>query len=154
MVSVYQYIILYEIPPWMCLRWLDFQELNTHDTNIKRYALIDWEWYMRLLIHAANLVSRRKYDFIMVIIGRYGIADFPELKLTLILTWRRNYIHYKVWDEIAYPFSEAAVLLTFRNVLGISSTFYWAYDCAIHVGKRGPWWQLGAKRAAITIVIW
>ena len=24
--------------------------------------------------------------------------------LTLILAWISNYIHYKVWDEITYPF--------------------------------------------------
>ena len=31
-------------------------------------------------------------------------APFYEHGLTLIRTWICNHIHYKVWDEITYPF--------------------------------------------------
>ena len=31
-------------------------------------------------------------------------APFYQHGLTLILAWISNYIHYKLWDEITYPF--------------------------------------------------
>ena len=31
-------------------------------------------------------------------------GPFYEHGLTLIPAWISNYIHYKVWDEITYPF--------------------------------------------------
>ena len=31
-------------------------------------------------------------------------ASFTKHGLTIIPAWISNYIHYKVWDEIAYPF--------------------------------------------------
>ena len=34
-----------------------------------------------------------------------GWNPFHKHGLTSILTWIRNQIHYKVWDEITYPFS-------------------------------------------------
>ena len=37
------------------------------------------------------------------IIGNSWVP-FYEHGLTLIPAWISNYIHYKVWDEITYPF--------------------------------------------------
>ena len=34
----------------------------------------------------------------------YIWAPFYKHGLALILAWIRNYIHYKMWDEITYPF--------------------------------------------------
>ena len=36
--------------------------------------------------------------------------------LTWISAWKSDYIHFKVWDEITYPFPNLTfALLTFRN---------------------------------------
>ena len=34
-----------------------------------------------------------------------SVAPFTNMvRLTLIPAWISNYIHYKMWDEITYPF--------------------------------------------------
>ena len=34
----------------------------------------------------------------------YGPGTLFWYRITLILAWENNYIYYKVWDEITYPF--------------------------------------------------
>ena len=43
--------------------------------------------------------------------------------LTLILIWTTNYIHYKVWDEITYPFPTSTMQL-FRTSWGQVTWFF------------------------------
>ena len=42
--------------------------------------------------------------YIFKVSGDSPGAQFTNMKLTLILEWISNYIHYKVCDEITYPF--------------------------------------------------
>ena len=46
------------------------------------------------------------YDLWVAYRGRYEktCAPFCLHGLTLIPAWTSNYIHYKMWDEITYPF--------------------------------------------------
>ena len=70
--------------------------------------------------------------------GILTLCSLWSLLLTwfnLIPAWISNYIHYKEWDEITYPF------LNFNGC-----TLYWACDYLSmlglklnHVSKRGPW---------------
>ena len=50
-------------------------------------------------------------------------GPFYLLGLTLIPAWISNHMHYKVWDEITYPFLNfnGATMLKFRNGQVISS---------------------------------
>ena len=64
-----------------------------------------------------------------------------------ILTWVSNYIHYKVWDEITYPFPNfnGAAVEVWEWISNFTP-HCWAYDYLtmlrfklIHVSKRGLW---------------
>ena len=59
-----------------------------------------------------------------------------------------NYIHYKVWDEITYPFPNfnGAVVEGWKWISNFIPHFYWACDYLtmlvlklIHVSKRDGW---------------
>ena len=47
------------------------------------------------------------------------MAPFTNIGLTLIPAWISNYIHYKAWGEITYPF------LNFNGVHGLTLIPAW-----------------------------
>ena len=51
------------------------------------------------ILHLPLNRDRKKYPILLAPIWH----KYPRL-LTLIPAWISNYIHYKVWDEITYPF--------------------------------------------------
>ena len=64
--------------------------------------------------------------------------------LTLVPAWISNCFHYKVWDEITYPFLNFNVTMDKK----FHPTLYRACDYLSmlglklnHVSKRGPWWE-------------
>ena len=80
-------------------------------------------------------------------IRQYLMSGIPfyEHWLTLIPAWISNYIHYKVWDEITYPF----LFLNFNGCLGVDKQFHpthynGCYYLSMlgfklnHVSERGP----------------
>ena len=68
-----------------------------------------WFSNMWVLQHHACLGYEHHYSF-FVYLGlqfkwnRFSSNNFHHTSLTLIPAWINNYIHYKVWDEITYPF--------------------------------------------------
>ena len=75
----------------------------------------------------------------------YTRSPFYDMALTLIPAWISNYIHYKLWYEITYPFSNlnSAAVKVWEWISNVIFTLYWAYDYLsmlglklIHVSKR------------------
>ena len=58
---------------------------------------------------------------------------FLLLTLTLISTWMNNYIHYKTWYEITYPFPNLIIMDRLFH-----PTLYWGWDYLIRDSKRDP----------------
>ena len=71
--------------------------------------------------------------------------------LALIKAWVRNYIHYKVWDEITYPFLNfsSCVIEDWELISDFIQQFIMhviIYGLKlIHVHKRGPGGRLNVK---------
>ena len=72
---------------------------------------------------------------------------FTLHRLTLIPAWICNYTHYKVRDEITYPFPyfNGAAIEVWEWISNSSHTLYWACDYlsklrlkSICISKRGP----------------
>ena len=81
---------------------------------------------------------------IHIYVLRDKISDrFYKHWLTIITAWIGNYIHYKAWDEITYPFQTSTVQTGMD--MPFHPTLYWACDCLpmpglklIYGNKRGP----------------
>ena len=65
---------------------------------------------MQLNFMGGRLIASHSFIWICLFIS----GPFYLYGLTLIPVWMSNHTHYKVWDEITYPF------LNFRDVIGIS----------------------------------
>ena len=48
-----------------------------------------------------------------------------------ISAWINNYKHYRMWDEITYPFPNFIGVCDYLSILGLKLN---------HVSKSGPWW--------------
>ena len=65
-----------------------------------------------------------------------GPPFFNQNDVILILAWKSNYIHYKVWDEITYPFPN----------VNSATTLYWTCDYLSMLGlKIMPCYQKGSQ---------
>ena len=114
--------------------WLHFETLTiadwlrngTHDGHLKPISSL-WNYMVaKMSCACAVCLKRCKIDRNQTTTKRKN-------------AWIRNYIHYKVWDEIIYSspnFNGTAVEVW----EGISSfTPYWAWYYLSMTGLRGPW---------------
>ena len=58
-----------------------------------------------------NIVNFKTWNMLNFVLEIKASGDVPYIRdpfylqeLTIIPAWISNYIHFKVWDEIAYPF--------------------------------------------------
>ena len=55
-------------------------------------------------MHFMCKYGRKNEYLVMFVLPSFPLQPFCQRDLTEIHTWINNYIHYKVWDEMTYPF--------------------------------------------------
>ena len=93
---------------------------------------VNTNWVSKFLHNACSFVTLAlcgRFDFwsnrsvgIPASVGAYGVFNwgpFYKHELTLISGGINNYIHYKVWDEVKYPF---------QNLYGCTVDMYGVFN--------------------------
>ena len=93
---------------WIFESYLISQRLITHNVSWFTHKFIGWLNHRNNLVTnshgSTNIKGKYKHYFLQNSIGQVWAGHtFYWHGLTLILTWRDNYILYKVWDKITYP---------------------------------------------------
>ena len=92
MYTTLTFFILCIVMPLICL----VNVLNKHYLNLNLYLNLirTVEFHFNMVQKNSTLRAYRSYDMAVDVL----------IKLTSILVWISNDIHYKVWDEVTYPF--------------------------------------------------
>ena len=126
--------------------WIRFLWLSKVSANERRRSI---------LVNIYHVVSTNqsalRLEFTMVVRGvqskKSDPGPFHWHGLILISTWISYHNHYKVWEEITYPFPNfnGCTILSLWMNKQYTHTIYWACDNfsmlglkLIHVNKTGP----------------